>query len=90
MGRCKSQPFFCVASETAWDVIEALLQEVIIPEHPLENRILGKVKDSTSHKLTAKSSFINLLEVFVDNVMGMKKKVHRTTSTTFSVQQLLG
>ena len=34
MGCCESPPFFCAASETARYVIDTLLHEVNLPQHP--------------------------------------------------------
>ena len=71
MGWCKSPPFFCAASETARDIIESLLQEVSLPDHPFGNHMLDIAQDSARHQLTATASFISLMEVFVDNFIGM-------------------
>jgi len=50
MGWCESAPpFFCAASETAHDVIEFLLQEVTLPEHPFENKMLNKAREAAWH-----------------------------------------
>ena len=51
MGWCKSTPFFCADSETAWDVISSLLQSVSLQENPFENFIMETAQDSTSHRL---------------------------------------
>ena len=52
MGWCESPPFFCAASETARDVIEALLLELKLPEHPFEGEILNKATASTQFRLS--------------------------------------
>ena len=44
MGWCESPPFFCAASETARDVIEALLEEVNLPAHPFEDQMVKDAK----------------------------------------------
>ena len=59
----------------AWDVIDELLKQLSIPYHPSENRILDTSQDSTSQQLTSTSSFINLLELFVDDFIGMPYKI---------------
>ena len=38
MGWCESPPFFCTASETARDTIQALLEMDSLPEHILEEK----------------------------------------------------
>ena len=43
MGWCKSPLFFCTASETAQDIIAALLQEAALPHHPLEHQMMKDV-----------------------------------------------
>ena len=67
MGWCESPPFFCAASETARDVIEALLQETRLPTHPFENKMTGESKTSAALRLQASATFTNLVEVFVDD-----------------------
>jgi len=38
MGWCESPPFFCAASETARDTIQALLEMDCLPEHIFEGK----------------------------------------------------
>ena len=73
MGWRESPPLFFSASETARDLIKAFLQRVILLEHYFENRVTDTAQDSTSHHLTDTASFINILEVFVDEFIGMTK-----------------
>ena len=49
------------------DVIEALLQEISLPDHLFDNCMRDTAQYSTSHQLTAAESYINLLEVLVDD-----------------------
>ena len=70
MGWCESPPFFCAASETARDVVDTLLQEISLPTHPYEDKILSKATAKAVDRLTATASFINLTEVFVDDFIG--------------------
>jgi len=51
MGWCESPPFFCAASETARDVIEALLLELKLPEYPFEGEMLDEATASTKFRL---------------------------------------
>ena len=71
MGWYESPYFFCAASETARDVIEALLQEVSLTDPPFDNRMLDTLQDYTIHLLTDAAPFINILEVSVDDFIGM-------------------
>ena len=74
MGWCKYPHFFCAASETARNVIEALLQEVSLPEHPFDNCMLDTSQDSTTHQLTATAFFIYIMELFVEEFIVMTNK----------------
>jgi len=46
MGWCESPPFFCATSEMARNAIESLLQEVTLPEHPFEEKMLNKARET--------------------------------------------
>ena len=67
MGWCESPPFFCAASETARDVIEALLQESSLLKHHMEEQILQELDKTVIHRLEIVASYINLIKVFVDD-----------------------
>ena len=71
MGWYEYPSFFCAASETARDVIEALLQEVSLTDPSFDNRMLDTLQDYTIHLLTDAAPFINILEVSVDDFIGM-------------------
>ena len=71
MGWCESPPFFCAASETARDVIEALITEVNLPRHRLEQDMLAEASSEAVHRLRAAATYVNLLEVFVDDFIAM-------------------
>ena len=71
MGWCESPPFFCAASETARDVIEALLTEVKLPGHRLENDMLQHATTEAVDRLHAAAAYVNLLEVFVDDFIAI-------------------
>ena len=90
MGWCNSPSFFCATSETEWNGIKALLQEVSIPDHPFNHFMLDTSKYSTRHRITAKSSFTNLLEVFVDNFIGMTNNSSRDHFHHFLRKMLIG
>ena len=59
-------PFFCATSETARDVIKALLKEVNLPAHPFEEAMVNDAKESAVSRLQTAAAFVNLVEVFVD------------------------
>ena len=47
MGWSESPPFFCAATETAWDVaIKTFLKSTKIPEQPLKHVILDSVREN--------------------------------------------
>ena len=90
MGWCESPPFFCAASETARDVIEALLEEVNLPAHPFEDAMVNDAKDSAMSRLHAAAAFVNLVEVFVDDFVGATNNSDRTHLQHFSRAMLYG
>ena len=65
MGWCESPPLFFVASETAIDVIGNLLQEVKVPEHPLEDKMLAENCYNPRHRLTAAVTYTNLVVHYI-------------------------
>jgi len=69
MGWCESPPFFCAASETARDTIQALLEMDCLPEHIFE----GKMMDSThfAEGITLDDGTITVIEVFIDDFIRM-------------------
>ena len=90
MGWCESPPFFCAASETARDVIEALLQEMSLPEHPFEGEMLDEATASTKFRFQATTTFINLVEVFVDDFIGATNDLSDENLSHFSRAMLFG
>jgi hypothetical protein len=90
MGWCESPPFFCAASETARDVIEALLEEVNLPAHPFEDQMVKDAKESAMSRLQAAAAFVNLVEVFVDDFVGATNNSDRTHLQHFSRAMLYG
>ena len=91
MGWCESPPFFCAASETARDVIETLLLESRLPAHAFESQMLNDAHDHhLVWRLQATTSFINLVEVFVDDFIGATNNLTRTHLEHFSRAMLFG
>ena len=65
MGWCESPPFFCAATETARDVIQALFKHLDnIPPHPLEHYMIENTPISTT---PTPPTDTNLIEVYVDD-----------------------
>jgi len=92
MGWCESPPFFCAASETARDVlIEALLQEVNLPKHPFEDSMLNEATASSAVlRLQATATYLNLVEVFVDDFIGATNNTSPEHLEHFSRAMLFG
>ena len=86
MGWCESPPFFCAATETARDVIDALLAETSLPAHSMEHKLL----DQATFRLHAATSFSTLLEVFVDDFVAVTNNASREYLTHFSRAMLKG
>ena len=66
MGWHGSPPFLCAASETARDIIDTILHEVNLPEHPFEYQMIAYQTDNHRHRLNTAVSYKNLVGVFVD------------------------
>jgi hypothetical protein len=68
MGWCESPPFFCAATETGRDVIQALFQRLQqIPAHPMENYMMShNIQQHNNH-----TTNIDLIEVYVDDFISM-------------------
>ena len=90
MGWCESPPFFCAASETARDVIEALLLETQLPPHPFEDEMLANTKTSVAQRLLATATFTNLVEVFVDDFIAATNNTDSKHLEHFSRAMLFG
>jgi len=69
MGWCESPPFFCAASETARDTIQALLEMDCLPEHILEGKMMNGAHFSQG--ITLDNGTITVIEVFVDGFIRM-------------------
>ena len=90
MGWCESPPFFCAASETARDVIDALLQELCLPAHPMEDKMMEEATASSYARLEAAAAYVNLTEVFVDDFIGATNNTNTEHLEHFSRAMLYG
>ena len=87
MGWCKSPTLFCAALETARDVIEALLLEASLPEHPFKEKMLDT---SSTLQLQATIHFSNLVEVFEDYFIVATSNISKEHLEHLSRTMLLG
>jgi len=72
MGWCESPPFFCTASETARDAAQAFLtQEKQLPPHNLEKYCLPTMECLPKLDNTAITDILRLLEVYMDDFIGL-------------------
>jgi hypothetical protein len=73
MGWCESPPFFCSGTETARDIIDALINsEIDLPHHRFETLMLKEaIAENLSDTNEKEEGEISLLEVFVDDFIGM-------------------
>ena len=90
MGWCESPPFFCAASKMACDLIDALLLEVQLPEHPLESKMLHEATASAQFCLQATATCINLVEVFVDDFIAVTNNLSEEHLMHLSRAMLFG
>ena len=90
MGWCESPPFFCAASETARDVIEALLAETSLPPHAFEDTMMQGNTDDPSARLAGAIQYVNLVEVFVDDFIAATNEISEDHLRKFSRAMLLG
>ena len=66
MGWCESPPFFCMASETAKDAIQELMERPErLPQHKFEHKMMPNNLQETCPQVP-----VLLLEVFVDDFIG--------------------
>ena len=72
MGWSESPPFFCAATETARDVAIATVQATEqLPSHPLESIMMNSPAIRNLPKHCSNSQFIRLLEVYIDDFIGI-------------------
>ena len=88
MGWCESPPLFCAVTETARDVIDDLLRQTTLPSHKYEHQMMDNAQ--TGLRLQAAIQTTNLLEVFVDDFIGMTNNTSTSHLQTFSKAILHG
>ena len=85
MGWCESPPFFCASSETARDVIDTLLKESTLPAHRFEQSMMQDAEhNNITNCLHAAATYINLTEVFVNDLMGATNNINPDNLRHFS------
>jgi hypothetical protein len=88
MGWCESPPFFCAATETGRDIIDKMLKTYNdIPFHPMEHYVMtGSPDDPDHHNPTT----TNLVEVFVDDFIGVTNNINSQHLRRFARSLLHG
>ena len=97
MGWSESPPFFCAATETARDIInDKMRHDVIIDEQPMEN-IMMDIDWTKINKLhtpidseTDKRTFLQLIEVYIDDFIGVIQSTNEADLLQFSRRILDG
>jgi len=79
MGWVESIYVFCAASETARDIGEVLLREDSLPAHKLEEVILPKVVQSPITESFDPATFLQMLEVYVDDFIAIAQATNIET-----------
>ena len=88
MGWCESPPFFCLASETARDVIYDLVQsKVELPPHKYEHKMMPDVQPLEDPPTAGE---ITLQEVFVDDFIGVTNNLTPQHLLNVSIAMLHG
>ena len=88
MGWSESPPFFCAATETARDIIQAFLPHLtFMPQHKLENHMVNNNHKNLS-SIPANPSTI--IEVYVDDFIGATNHLHVEHLTQLSRAMLHG
>jgi len=91
MGWCKSPAFFCSASETACNIAQELLDlPTILPPHPLEHLCLPPPGTLPNITTTSMASLTKLLEVYVNDFIGMIQAPSHAQLQHFTRAVLLG
>ena len=97
MGWSESPPFFCAATETARDIIQAELNtNVYVPEQPMENIMMDidwasiPKHNGPSNSGPDKTKFLKLLEVYIDDFIGVLQSTDETELRQFSRKILKG
>ena len=98
MGWSESPPFFCAATETARDIIdEKMRNNIILPEQPMED-IMMDIDWSSVKKLpnqpissdTDQRNFLSLIEVYIDDFIGVIQSTSKSELRQFSRRILDG
>ena len=98
MGWSESPPFFCAATETARDIInDKIRNNVDLPEQPMEE-IMMDINWTTINKLptkpisstTDKREFLQLIEVYIDDFIGVIQSTDKAHLLQFSRRILDG
>jgi len=66
------------------------LQEVTLPAHPFEDKMLDKARETAWQRLSAAASYVNLVEVFVDDFIGATNNSTMKHLEHFSRAMLIG
>ena len=89
----RKPPFFCAVTETARDITEKNTHTQL-PPHPLEARILPPLPEDLLHQHIPLGSLtkdvVTLLEVYVDNFIGMTNHPRRSYRLQLSRAMLHG
>jgi hypothetical protein len=90
MGWCESPPFFCAATETGRDIIQTMLEQYQnIPAHPMEHYLMNGAPSPSSTNTTEHTT-TNLVEVFVDDFIGITNNIQQNHLLQFSRALLHG
>jgi len=85
MGWCESPPFFCAASETARDIAQELLaNNQALPPHPLETLCMPPEGTFPTLTSTNQDKLKQLLEVYVDDFLGLIQAPSQTQALHFT------
>jgi hypothetical protein len=97
MGWSESPPFFCAATETARDIIDDKIRNnIILPEQPMENIMMDidwstvKTPHPPVTTETEKRNFLQLIEVYIDNFIGVIQSTNEAHLCQFSHRILDG
>ena len=78
MGWSESPPFFCAATETARDVIQAEMHsDIPVPKQPMEDIMMNidwasiPKHKGPSHSGSDKTKFLKMVEVYIDDFIGV-------------------
>jgi hypothetical protein len=97
MGWSKSPPFFCAATETARDIIDDKIRNnIFLPEQPMENIMMDidwlnvtKLQPPLTTE-SDKRDFLQLIEVYIDDFIGVIQSNNESHLRQFSRRILDG